>query len=1267
MLSRVRHKSRRRSKRSGIGKVQRPPATLTLEGLVQRQLLSVSADWFVADGLADEGSGTSSSSVDSVFSDASVAQPPGMAGDLYSPVDVFELSDNQVVQSTSDPLDQTTTTNQAAEDTLAVGANAAEYTLYLEFEGGRVYSRPGDFWLGSDYIDINGYDLSQYGWGGHEAESINYIANFVSEDYAAYNVSVTTTEPATGEYTTIYVGGDNSWFNGSSNVIGLASYDVGNRDASNFGFAFTEELTLYYNHSGGSLLAFSEYVANLVSHEAAHTFGADHVSDTSALMNPYLTLSPRTLMFGNDDEQDTETLLAENVGYAHGSDDFGDDQWNAATLTAAVTTTGLLEKRSDQDVFTFTAEVSGTATVGIETTAFGNLDSQLTIYRVGETTPLVQNDDYAGGLDSLVSFGVEAGGDYLVYVSSSTGNSSGSYSVALELPEGTPQLYVRDSVGASDDRDIDLGIIGLGQTEHTASIIIGNSGSADLVISELQTDWPFEIDLSSLLGNSADDIIISAGGEQVVTVTFDPTAAGLYNAELTLTTNDNTNPLVTCNLTATARQSEPDIAISGSGGLGIDDVFDFGNLNIATAGSTTIVIENYGWETLTVSQIDITEPFVITTNLNGSEINIAPGEQFELTVSVSGQQRATLDGLLTIVSNDPDEQSTEIDLTAEVVGGLLTVQGPYGSIDTGVIDFGDVYVGEDVEQIVTLTNSGEASLLITDITIDGTFTLAEHDDLMALAPGESTNLTIHCNPTGAEFTSGTLSITTQNTESSAVAVEMWATGLAGGLEIHEVDGLDDGLLDAGRMASGESHNIPAWTITNNGNGSRTISLGIEGAQLAQLVTPDTIVVGPGQSYTIQLAISPDTPKGLTDSLTLNTDVGLTGQLALTGQGYAVVGNGEIFRFTDHTGDGVIVMLTGGAQGQLTLGIDGQPDIESLHLQGNGASANLMIIVTGSGTTELGELTGTCNLSALNGWRVNLAGAGIDLAGSVDQLTLASVVNGADINFQSNKGSTIRISNIDADTNIDVDGAIQTFMGSQFLDGSLEADSIGFMMLDELGADIDVLNGDLKTLMVRQGDLSGDINVNGSVGNVTLFKGDLLGSLTAQADIGRIFLSQGTVRGEVNSAATIGNILAGNIDRASITALNGIDSINVLGNMRDSTVDIGTTPAGQDGAPALAVGQSAPYLGNLSVRGTYASSTIAVGVSAEDADNLTDTQATADSGTIRNVSLNKVETHNSDAAFGLIARSAAGSLRVGYHRLDWGYNLDDFYALVANKG
>ena len=95
---------------------------------------------------------------------------------------------------------------------------------------------------------------------------------------AATVTVVTADEPASGEYTTIYVGGDNSWFYPGSSVIGVASYDIGNTDPSNFGFIFTEELSIYQQYSYGDLDRFSEYMGNVITHEAGHTFAVDNVN-----------------------------------------------------------------------------------------------------------------------------------------------------------------------------------------------------------------------------------------------------------------------------------------------------------------------------------------------------------------------------------------------------------------------------------------------------------------------------------------------------------------------------------------------------------------------------------------------------------------------------------------------------------------------------------------------------------------------------------------------------------------------------------------------------------------------------------------------------------------------------------------------------------------------------------------------------------------------------------------------------------------------------
>ena len=84
-------------------------------------------------------------------------------------------------QFDSDPL------SELLESAAAKGG----YTLYLDFDGATVYSRAGDFWLGSQSVDIPAYNLEQFGWSGRETESIDYITNFVRDDYTAYNVNVT--------------------------------------------------------------------------------------------------------------------------------------------------------------------------------------------------------------------------------------------------------------------------------------------------------------------------------------------------------------------------------------------------------------------------------------------------------------------------------------------------------------------------------------------------------------------------------------------------------------------------------------------------------------------------------------------------------------------------------------------------------------------------------------------------------------------------------------------------------------------------------------------------------------------------------------------------------------------------------------------------------------------------------------------------------------------------------------------------------------------
>jgi len=1145
------------------------------------------------------------------------------------------------------------------------------YTLYLDFDGERVYSRSGDFWLGSGYVDIPAYNLDMFGWAGSEQESIGYITEFVSEDYSPYNIAITNVKPASGDYNTIYVGGTNDWFRANSSVIGVATYDIGNRDASNYGFAFTEELAIYQNYSGGSILNFSEYTANLISHEAAHNFGSNHVSDTSCTMNPYLPLSPRGLSFGSDSKQDTQTLLGNNLGYAHGPDDYGNSYLTAQTIDGQNLIEGMLERRDDVDSFTFTATAGGVMTVDLDTTIYGNLDSYLTVLRNSDATIIAKNDDYAGQADSYLSFDVVAGQQYTINVSSLSQGSSGTYSLAVSAPDNRPRISVTDSSGLSNDQTIDFGTAIVGASSW-ATFTIANIGFDDLIISQLSTDSDFELDLVSLSDTSSDDIVIAAGDELQVTATFEPDLIGAYSGTVTIVSNSAQQSQLTVDLTAFARVSQPDIAVFVADGELVGDTLDFGDVSRGDLGIQTITVHNSGSLGLQITDVitdSSTSPFTIIDGFTGDVVAIDPGESADITIGVSGSSRGLLDGQITIVSNDPDQPQSSIDLTARMVGGVLSVYDSCGSNQDHQIDFGTVYAGENAQQTITLVNTGDGELTIFEVIVDGGFIIdtGQISDGVVLAVGQPLTVTVGYSPSSMGEVTGTVTIVTDDNESPTATVSLCAVGQIDPLEITELDYIQDGLIDAGDIWIESNEFIRTWQLTNHGSEPLTISLSQTGGTDLQLVGPETIILRANQSYNVNMIVSTELACPITTTLTLKADdfSNTTETLTVSASPYAIVSSGKPYSFTDHTGDRVSISLSGHALAKVNLGTPDQPDIESIQLFAGSEPAKLNINVAGGGSTQLGQLTGRACLSSFNAENVDLVGSGIDLDGQINKLRLSSLLNGAQINFSTYKPATVRLNRIIGESDINIDGDLRVFRVDEFLGGSLRGDSIGNLLLGRLDADIDVTNGDLDKAIVRHGDLNGDINVNGRVGSVKIMNGDLVGMLNAEDNIDHITLSKGTITGTIKSGRIIGKIKAANTDQADIFARNGIDKINILADMSETVVSVGFDGVYQSDT-AAAIAELDAFLGSIKVRGTFTASTIAVGVALGGDGGFLNSSANAATGFIGSIDLAQVNTNNEASPFGVVAKDSMAKVRVNSSPVNIGYQQDDFYVTVLDK-
>gem|GEM_PF-910717 len=1191
------------------------------------------------------------------------------------PLDIGLISPAAAENSILDdnPLTNSEISTDAGGDAYAPSMAGGKPTiLYLEFYGDQVSSRAGDFWLGSSSVTIPAYDLSSFGWGGYEEESIEYITQFVEQDYAAYNILVTTDKPASGQYTTMYIGGTNDWFRAGSGIIGVATYDIGNRDDSNYGFAFTEELGLYQNYSQDSLLHFSEYIANLVTHEAGHTFGLNHVSDTTAIMNPYLPVTPHRLMFGSGNipsstsTQDSQSLLGGNLGYLHGADDYGDNFFNAQTIKGNSVVNGILERRDDIDTFTYTAMSSGTVSIDIDTPAFGNLDSELTVYRNQGYTEIGRNDDTEGSFDSLLNLSMTAGEEYTIFVSSAANNSSGTYSLTITAAD-TPKLHIREYDSFADDLTVDFGTVIIDTTAFE-TFSVTNEGREDLVISQLSANSGFELSHISMPGVSNDDIIIAPGGQQDIDVTFNPDQAGTHNGYITIVSNDPTQEIINLQVLSTVVYPQPNIAISKLEKNLIGSGLHYDRIYRNEIGSETVTITNDGTADLIISEMTVTEPFTLVTGWDNNPVTLVPGAELELTVEVTGESRGTLAGQIIIVSNDSDQTKTIVPLSAQIAGGVLSISESCQVPDDNQIDFGSIYVGENGLRPIILTNTGDGPLIIHDLSIgEGfTFDIDISDEPLVLAADESVTIQVGYSPDEQEEISGELTITTDNNEAPVSNVYLYALGKTDALEITEVDQSNDGLINVGRVRTGQSHSIGIWEITNHGNIPLTINLDSAASSNFAIAGPDIVTIDAGQSHTVNLEFNADPARLLSDTVTVtaNDYYSTSKTLTVTADAYALIEKGKPYRFVDQDGDRVTVSVTGTARAELKLGESNQPDIDSITFLDGSNSGSLKIKVSNKGITEIGSISGSANLKNIKAASVDLTGEGINLQGNLSQLNIGNLTNGADITFAAAKPALIKINEAQENSTIDIDGALRKFFAKEMDGSELRSDDIGHMRVGQMDADIEITEGGLDSLTLCDGDLQGEMNISGHLGKVKIINGDLMGTLKVKNAIGTVNVLHGDITGNLKSGNSIKTIKAQNINQAEIIAQQGIDHIQVKNDMIDSMVSVGYDPTSMKNINAQAAGIDA-YIGKINVKGVFSASTVAVGVAPDVQGNFMNGSGSTGKGEIGKVNLGQVDSQNETQPFGLIAKDAIAKIRVNRHLFN-DNQLDDFYVTVLAK-
>lgn len=319
----------------------------------------------------------------------------------------------------------------------------ATATLYLDFNGHFEAS-----WGAYANIDTPAYSQDSDGatFSAGELASIQSIWRQVAEDYAPFNINVTTVEPglfANGMALRVAIGGNGAWYGGSAG--GVSYLNSFTSSTSNVAYVFPANL------ANGT----ARYVADAASHESGHAFGLNHQSqyNTSGVkVAEYYAGSGdgRAPLMGNSYSatrglwwygtttsastyQDDMAVISRSTnGFGYRPDEAGNTTAAAAPLLLSgtqVSASGVITTTSDVDYWSFTTGAGAISLSVAVAAGVNNLDARAQLVDSGGNV-LVGWQDPTTSFGATITTSVPAGSYRLVVGSHNSYGDVGQYTVS---------------------------------------------------------------------------------------------------------------------------------------------------------------------------------------------------------------------------------------------------------------------------------------------------------------------------------------------------------------------------------------------------------------------------------------------------------------------------------------------------------------------------------------------------------------------------------------------------------------------------------------------------------------------------------------------------------------------------------------------------------------------------------------------------------------------------------------------------------------------
>jgi hypothetical protein len=342
-------------------------------------------------------------------------------------------------------------------------------------------------------------------------------------------------------------------------------------------------------------------------------------------------------------------------------------------------------------------------------------------------------------------------------------------------------------------------------------------------------------------------LTLAPGQSSGFQITFAPVSAGAVAGSVAVA--------------STAANSSLSLAVTGAGvtpgALAVNPPsINLGSVQVGTSQNQQATITNTGGATVTMTKARTTGAGFSVSGL-GFPLSLAPGQSSAFTVTFAPQASGSVSGSVAFASNIAT-QSVPLSGTGLPAGAL-------GASPSGV-SFGNVQVGANQAQNITLTNSGTLSVTITQASASGTgFSMSGITLPTTLAANQSTTFTATFAPGSAGAVTGNVAITSTATNPS-LNIALSGTGVTAGALAASPTSIAFGSVQVGntqsqsetlRNSGGSALHIPNATVTGAGFATSGLSV------------PTTL--NAGQSLTFSVTFTPQSSTSVTGGLTLTAD------------------------------------------------------------------------------------------------------------------------------------------------------------------------------------------------------------------------------------------------------------------------------------------------------------------------------------------------------------------------------------------------------------